>query len=61
MARMEQHIEDMSNAQPGGLWTIMHTTLKTKSNKGGVHHELMHLHDTDGDGTVSHAEFHADL
>eukprot|EP01043_Picozoa_sp_COSAG02_P016151 COSAG02_NODE_705_length_18261_cov_45.441716_8_plen_94_part_00 len=60
MARMEQHVEDLSNAQPGGLWSIMHNTLKTKSNKGGVHHELMHLHDTDGDGTVSYAEFHAE-
>lgn len=26
-ARMEQHVEDLSNAQPGGLWSIMHNTL----------------------------------
>ena len=30
----------------------------SKSKKGGVHHELMALHDKDGDGAVSNAEFH---
>ena len=58
MEKVQDHMEDMSKAQPGGLWRVMHNVLTKKSKKGGVHHELMALHDKDGDGIVSHTEFH---
>ena len=58
MEKVQDHMEAMSTAQPDGLWRVMHNVLKTKSKKGGVHHELMALHDKDGDGAVSHSEFH---
>ena len=107
MAKVNEHMEVMTKAQPDGLWQVMHNILATKSQKGGFHGELFAMRapppfapfapfccawsvqeegldpgkaaghppagqrrpepdtavrsadDTDGDGVVSHAEFHA--
>ena len=103
IAKVNEHMEVMTKAQPDGLWQVMHNILATKSQRGGFHGELFAMRapppftpfccvssvqeealdprgkrldtrqlvlarpepdtaladDTDGDGVVSHAEFHA--
>ena len=40
MAKVNEHMEVMTKAQPDGLWQVMHNILATKSQKGGFHGEL---------------------
>ena len=40
IAKVNEHMEVMTKAQPDGLWQVMHNILATKSQRGGFHGEL---------------------
>ena len=58
---VQDHIIKLNDDKPGGIWKMMHDILETKSSKGGFHAELFEHLDADGDGIVSHEEFHKEL
>jgi hypothetical protein len=61
LSAVQGHINALKDKTPGGVWEMMHNLLETKSKKGGFHAELFDQLDADGDGTVSHEEFHNEL
>ena len=58
---VQDNMSELNNKQSGGVWNMMHNLLETKSQRGGFHAELFAHLDADGDGTVSHEEFHNEL